>query len=78
MASKVALLEATKERAMRSRPRLVAVTVIPWEPNRDLYGIACVYSDGVVEREPWGSETEALIAARIRAQDLYSNANLSA
>ena len=61
---------------MHRRPRLVGVRVVPWEANRDFYGIACYYSDGVVEREPWGTEAETVIAAQLRALDIYSKANL--
>jgi hypothetical protein len=62
----------------KRRPRLIGVSVIQWEPNRDLYGIACEYTDGVVEREPWGTEEESIIAARVRAQDIFSKVNMSA
>jgi hypothetical protein len=62
---------------MHKKPRLIGVHVIPWEPNRDLYGIACWYDDGVVEREIWGSQSDTIVAVQLRARDIFTAANLN-
>ena len=60
---------------MRSRPRLINVQMISTNVP-DLFGIECMYSDGIGYREAWGSREETQLAVEIRERDIYSPANL--
>jgi hypothetical protein len=60
-----------RRRVMRRRkPELVAVRMVTWQENLDLYGIVTEFDDGETYSEPWGSKEDTLLAARIRAQDI--------
>jgi hypothetical protein len=59
------------EAAMRRRkPELVAVRMVTWQENLDLYGIVTEFDDGETYSEPWGSKEETLLAVRVRSQDI--------
>lgn len=61
---------------MCKRPRLISVRMIPWEMNRDIFGIACEYDDGVTEREMWGTQEETELAVCLRSREIVAEVNL--
>ena len=61
---------------MRKRPKLIGVRLIPWEMSGDVYGVACVYDDGISTREMWGSYGETMVAVSLRQRDIVSEMNL--
>jgi hypothetical protein len=58
------------------RPRLVNVLVVPWEKPAGMYGISCVYDDGVRFSEMWGSKEECEVMASARRCEISTDANL--
>jgi hypothetical protein len=62
--------------AMRKRPNLIGVRIVPWEMDVDVFGIVCEYDDGIETREVWGTYEETEIAATLRQRDIVSAMNL--
>jgi hypothetical protein len=63
-----------KERTMKKRPDLLLVRVRPNEQELGLYELECLYSDGVILSEVWGSKVETQRAAELRRLDIKKSA----
>ena len=61
---------------MRRRPMLIGVRIVPWEMERDLFGIVCEYDDGETTREMWGSYLETMLAVELRQSEIVPAVNI--
>ena len=61
---------------MRTKLKLIGVSLIPWDLKGDVYGVACEYDNGFTSRERWGSFDETVIAVSARERNIASEVNL--
>jgi hypothetical protein len=55
---------------LKKKPELVDARVIPWDDERDLFGMMTVFDDGVVEREAWGDLAYTQVTVALRRLDI--------
>lgn len=59
----------------RRKPELVAVRMVTWQEDLQIYGVVTEFDDGETYSEPWGSKEDTELAVSIRSQDIRRRVN---